>query len=98
MAQQAGLSIATGLQVYFCDPHSLWQRGTSENTNGLLRSCLPRSMELSTHRAIDLLQELRLNDGGARLSGALPPEHRAGRERPRSKNFVSDMNFRRSLH
>jgi len=42
MAQHVQLRIDTGLQVYFCDPQSRWQRGTNENTNGLLRQCFPR--------------------------------------------------------
>jgi IS30 family transposase len=54
MAQHAQLRIDSGLQVYFCDPQSPWQRATNENTNGLLRQYFPKGTDLARHSADDL--------------------------------------------
>jgi len=54
MAQHRRFTVATGVQVYFCDPKSPWQRGSNENTNGLLRQYLPRRLDFRTLTQSDL--------------------------------------------
>ena len=63
MAQHAQLRIDTGLAIYFADPHSPWQRGSNENTNGLLRQYFPTGTDLQIWTAEQLaLVAAELND------------------------------------
>ena len=74
MAQHAQFTIDTGVQVYFCDPHSPWQRPSNENTNGLLRQYFPKGADLSTvtQDELDAVAD-ELNSRPRRRHGYLTP-------------------------
>ena len=74
MAAHQRFTNATGITVYFCDPKSPWQRGSNENTNGLLRQYLPRRLDLRTFTQADLdAIAVELNDRPRRTLGYQAP-------------------------
>ena len=76
LAQHKEITLATKMAIYFCDPHSPWQRGSNENTNGLLRQYFPKGTDLSTHSPQRLLEVANeLNDRPRKtLHGSTPTQ------------------------
>lgn len=77
MSKHAAFTTATGIAIYFCDPHSPWQRGSNENTNGLLRQYLPKGSDLSivSREALDAIQD-SLNSRPRKTLGYLTPSEK----------------------
>ena len=77
MAKHASFSVATKIPIYFCDPHAPWQRGSNENTNGLLRQYLPKGADLSKVTAADLRRIQRsLNSRPRKTLGYMTPSEK----------------------
>ena len=77
MSNHLKFTTATGIPIYFCDPHAPWQRGSNENTNGLLRQYLPKGTDLSRHSARELIDIQRsLNSRPRKTLGYLTPSEK----------------------
>ena len=77
MAKHKSFTVATNVKVYFCDPQSPWQRGSNENTNGLLRQYFPKRTDLSGYTQTELDKvALRLNQRPRKTLGFQTPEDR----------------------
>jgi transposase, IS30 family len=77
MHRHVNFSVDTGIPIYFCDPHSPWQRGSNENTNGLLRQYMPKGTDLSLLTRGDLRRIAKsLNDRPRKTLGYMKPSEK----------------------
>lgn len=74
MGRHAALTVATGLDVYFADPHSPWQRPTNENTNRIIREYLPKGTGITSHQPYLTAIAEEINNRPRRCLGYLTPQ------------------------